>query len=137
MNAALPRPVISETSNRATRAASLGLAAVVISLAVFSILAAYTTQTQVDRAQRSASLIDSYQSAIVVLRAEETLALAYLLDPRPEKAARLEDAGRNLADAVTAITAQGGAEDAELARQMLALHDRYLVATERLLGAMG
>ena len=137
MNAAPPRQVFAETSNRATRAASLGLAAVVVCFAMFSIISAYTTRTQVDRAQRSASLIETYQSAIAVFRTEETFALKYLLDPRPEKAARLEDAGADLAEAVSEITAQGGQEDAKLARELLALHDRYLVASERLLGAMG
>src|SRR6185295_9670755 len=104
---------------------------------MFSIISAYTTRTQVDRAQCSASLIETYQRAIAVFRTEETFALEYLLDPRPEKAARLEDAGADLAEAVSEITAQGGQEDAKLARELLALHDRYLVASERLLGAMG
>jgi len=38
-----------EGSNRATRAASIGLAGVVACLAAFSIFAAYTTQSQVNR----------------------------------------------------------------------------------------
>jgi signal transduction histidine kinase len=123
-------------SARASRAASAGLAAVVLSLAAFSIFAAYTTQTQVDRAARSDSLARSYEAAIAAFRAEERLKLGFFLDPSQENALGLEEAGNLLAEAVNEITVQGGQEDAELASDLLALHDRYLVTTERLLGAM-
>jgi signal transduction histidine kinase len=125
------------TSNRGTRVASLGLAGVVLCLAVFSIVAAYTTQTQVDRAQRSAALAESYADAISVLDAEETSKLEYLLEPSTQSVAALEAAGRALTAAVNEIAIRGGREDGELVRDMLALHDRYLVGAERLLGAMG
>lgn len=124
------------TSNGASRAASLGLAGVVLCLAAFSIFAAYTTQTQVDRAQRSDSLARSYEDAIFVFRAEERLKQGFFLDPSQENAVKLEEADNLLAEAVNDITVQGGRVEAELAKDLLALHDRYLVTTERLLGAM-
>lgn len=120
----------------ASRAASAGLAAVVLCLAAFSIFAAYTTQMQVDQAARSDSLARSYEEAIAAFRAEERLKLGFFLDPSQENALKLEEAGNLLAGAVNEITVQGGREDAELAKDLLALHDRYLVTTERLLGAM-
>lgn len=125
-----------QASNRSTRAASLGLAGVVVCLAVFAIVAAYTTQTQADQAQRSEALAETYESAISLLRAEETSKLAYILDASAQNAAGLDAANTAVANAVGEITVQGGREDADLAKDMLTLHGRYLVATERLLGAM-
>ena len=48
-----------ESSQLATRAASLGLAGVVLCLAAFSIVGAYTMQTQVARAEATNDLIDA------------------------------------------------------------------------------
>ena len=120
----------------ASRAASVGLAAVVLCLAAFSILAAYTTRTQIDRAARAAVLAKSYQDSIAVLEAQELLKLRFFLDPSVESSTRLEQAGHDIAEAVGKIAVTGGAEDAELAAEMLALNEDFLAATERLLGAM-
>ena len=61
---ALPEPrgdqVPREASTLVTRAASLGLAAVVLCLAAFSIIGAYRVQTQIARAQHEESLHASY-----------------------------------------------------------------------------
>jgi signal transduction histidine kinase len=121
---------------RASRAASVGLAAVVLCLAGFSIVAAYTTGTQVERAARAASLADSYQDSIAVLQAHERLKIRFFLDPTAQGATTLEQAGHQIAEAVSQIAVKGGQEDAELASEMLALHDDFLAATERILGAM-
>jgi signal transduction histidine kinase len=120
----------------ASRVASLGLAVVVLSLAAFSIFAAFTTRTQIDRAARADALAKSYEDGIAVFQEQERLKLRFFLDPSAESAVRLEQAGRDMAEAVSEIAATGGQEDAELAREMLALHDDFLAATERLLGAM-
>ncbi len=102
---------------------------------MFSIVAAYTTQTQVDRAQRSETVAESYAGALSALNAEETVELEYLLDPISDNIGRLEEAGRVLTDAVNEIAVQGGREDAVLAKDILALHAQRLVANERLAGA--
>ncbi len=125
------------TSNRATRAASLGLAGVVLCLAVFSIVAAYTTQAQVDQTEQSASLADGYARAIAAIRAEEMSQLEYLLDPSPVHLAELAYANESMVSAIDVIVARGGPGDARLAMNVLSFHDQYLVATERLLGAVG
>ena len=124
------------TSDRATRAAWLGLAVVVLCLAAFSIFAAFGTRTQIDRAAEADAIANSYEDGVAVFQEEERLKLRFFLDPTAENALRLEQAGRRMADAVEQIAATGGEEDAELAREMLALHDDFLAATERLLGAM-
>jgi signal transduction histidine kinase len=125
-----------ETSNRATRAASFGLAVVVICLAVFSIFAAYTTQTQVARAQHAESLDESYGGAIIAIRAEESAELEYLVDPSPEHRAALVDAANALFNAVNEIEIHGGEADARLAKDVLTLHDQYVVVSAKLRAAM-
>ena len=120
----------------ASRLASLGLAAVVLSLAGFSIFAAFTTRTQIDRAARADALANRYEDGIAVFREQERVRLRFFLDPTAESAFRLEQAGRDMAEAVSQIAATGDQADAALAREMLALHDDFLAATERLLGAM-
>jgi signal transduction histidine kinase len=120
----------------ASRAASVGLAVVVLSLAAFSIIAAFTTRTQIDRAARADALANSYEDSIAVLHEQERLKLRFFLDPSAESATKLEQAGHDIAEAVSQIAIEGGQEDAALAAEMLALHDDFLAATERLLGAM-
>ena len=120
----------------ASRAASVGLAAVVLCLAAVSIFVAFTTRAQIERAARADALAHSYLDGIAVFQAQERAKLLFFLDPSAESGASLEQAGRHMADAVEQIAARGGPEDADLARDMLALHDDFLAATERLLGAM-
>jgi signal transduction histidine kinase len=120
----------------ASRAASVGLAVVVLSLAGFSIVAAFTTRTQIDRAARADALANSYEDSIAVLHEQERLKLRFFLDPSAESATKLERAGHDIAEAVSQIAIEGGQEDAALATEMLALNDDFLAATERLLGAM-
>ena len=132
MRASLPRSsqVTTDVSNRTTRAASLGLAAVVICLAAFSIFAAYAVRTQVDRSERSEAVVESYEGLLSALNAGETVELEFLLEPTSENIARLEEAGRVLTDAVNEVAAQGGTAD------VLALHAKHLLASERSAGAM-
>jgi signal transduction histidine kinase len=120
----------------ASRAASVGLAAVVLCLAAFSIFAAFATRTQIGHAAKADALAQSYEDAIAVFQEQERLKLRFFLDPSTDSAARLEQAGHDMAEAVSAIAATGDQEDEDLARAMLALHDDFLASTERLLGAM-
>jgi signal transduction histidine kinase len=129
-------PVAGATSNRATRAASLGLAAVVICLAVFSIFAAYTTQTQVARMEHAESLHESYIRAIAAIRAEESAELEYLVDPSAEHRAGMVAAANALFNAVNEIEIHGGEADARLAKDVLTLHDQFVVASEKLTAAV-
>ncbi|MEK6207692.1 MAG: HAMP domain-containing sensor histidine kinase [Chloroflexota bacterium] len=124
------------TSNRATRAASLGVAGVVVCLAAFSIFASYATQTQVDRARLSASLLRNYEHATMAIRAAEASELEYLIEPSPEHRVELSESNQAINAAVSEVAARGGKDDARLATDILALHDQYLVASARLVAAM-
>jgi signal transduction histidine kinase len=125
-----------EASTLVTRAASLGLAAVVVCLAAFSIVGAYRVQTQVARAQHEESLKAIYDEAILAIRAEDSSVVEYLLDPSPDRRAAMTQATNALIDAINAIEVHGGDADAQLAKQVLALHDHFVAASTRLVDAV-
>ena len=79
-------------SNLATRAASLGLAGVVLCLAAFSIFGAYTIQTQIARAQHAESLHATYDRAIIAIRAEHSSVVEYLLAPSAQRRGAMDAA---------------------------------------------
>ena len=92
-------------SNHASRAASIGLAAVVLCLAAFSIVAAYATQTQVERARHFEELHDSYSTANAALLADEAAQLEGLVLPSEQHTAERADANRAVVAAFDAIAA--------------------------------
>jgi signal transduction histidine kinase len=113
-------------SNHASRAASIGLAAVVLCLAAFSIVAAYATQTQVERARHFEELHDSYSTANAALLADEASQLEGLVLPSEQHTADRADANGAVVAAFDAIAAQGGPEDVQLAHDLTRLHEQYL-----------
>jgi signal transduction histidine kinase len=126
-----------ETSNRATRVAWLGLAIVVVCLAGFSTFAAYSTQTRVEDARRSVSLLATYERAIDAIREEDIAEVEYLVDESPENGARRSAAITSVIAAIDGIAAQDDGEDADLAAGLLILHDRRLLASDELVIAIG
>jgi signal transduction histidine kinase len=125
-----------ESSQLATRAASLSLAGVVVCLAAFSIVGAYTMQTQVARAERAEALRTSYDRAIIAIRAEDSSAVDYLLEPSSERHAAMNAATNALIDAINEIEIHGSDADSELAKDVMAAHDDYVLASTRLVSAM-
>jgi signal transduction histidine kinase len=120
------------SSARATRAASLGVAGVVACLAAFSIIAAYTTQTQVDRVRHLEAQHEIYADATTAILAENTAEVEFLLDNSLANSARLGSATIAVIEAVRAIGAQGGAEDAQLSADVLVLHAEKRIASAQL-----
>jgi signal transduction histidine kinase len=125
-----------EISKVATRAASLGLAGVVLCLAVFSIVGAYTMQTQIARAEHDESLHATYDRAMVAIRAEDQSAVEYVLAPTAQRRTAMDAATNALIDAINAIEVRGGDADAQLAKEVMAAHDQYVAASARLIGAV-
>src|SRR4029077_9123726 len=125
-----------EISTMATRAASLGLAGVVLCLAVFSIYGAYTMQTQIARAEREESLRASYDQAILAIRVEDSSVVEYVLSPTTERRAAMSVATNVLIAAIDAIEVHGSDADSQLAKDVLAAHDQYVVASARLVSAV-
>jgi signal transduction histidine kinase len=125
-----------EISPLATRAASLGLAGVVLCLAAFSIFGAYTMQTQIARAEYEEALRASYDRAILAIQAENSSAVEYVLSPTTQRRAAMYVATNGLIDAINDIEVHGSDADAQLAKEVLAAHDQYVVASARLISAV-
>jgi len=125
-----------DASNRATRLATTGLAAVVLCLAAVSIFAAYTMQTQIARAQHDEALHARYREAILAIHAEDSSMVEYLLDPSTQRRAAMNAATNDLIDAINAIEIFGGDADSELAKEVMAVHDEYVAVSARVVGAI-
>src|SRR5882762_2728932 len=125
-----------EASTLVTRAASLGLAGVVVCLAAFSILGAYRIQTQIARAQHEESLHASYDRALIAIRAEDAAGLEYLLDPSSAHRAGMTEATNVIIDAMNAIEVHGADADAQLSKEVLGVHDQYIAAATRMIAAV-
>jgi signal transduction histidine kinase len=125
-----------EISTITTRAASLGLAGVVLCLALFSIFGAYTMQTQIARAEREESLGASYDRAIIAIRAEDSSVVEYVLSPTTLRRAAMDVATNDVFDAINDIEVHGSDADSQLAKEVLAAHDQYVVAATRLISAV-
>jgi signal transduction histidine kinase len=126
-----PDLISRSTSNRATRAASLGLAAVVFGLAGFSIFAAYTTRSQVDRARELEALQEGYVRATNAMQLAETIELEYHLEPTAAHLASLNDANEAVLAAVYEAAGLGGEVDRQLANDVAVLYYQHVGATER------
>jgi len=128
--------VRDEHHERSTRTASLGLAGVVLFLAVFSIMSAYETQKWVDRVQSNASLLQAYLDSTAAILAAESSELEFRLEPSPATRDEFTRANGKIDDAVRVIAARGDRQDAELANLILGLHARYRDTSVRLFAAM-
>lgn len=129
-------PVPREISTIATRAASLGLAGVVLCLALFSIFGAYTMQTQITRAEREESLHASYDQAIIAIHAEDSSVVEYVLSPATVRRTAMDAATNDVINAINDIEVHGTDADSVLAKEVLAAHDQFVVAAARLVSAV-
>jgi len=129
-------PTLGASSTRSTRAATLGLAAVVLSLALFSIFSAYRTETLVDRATFQDTLDHAYRDANAAILGAEVSELEFLLDPSPGKRADFMAANSAIDEAISRIAAMGDQEDGRLADELLGLHLQYVAASARVVAAM-
>jgi signal transduction histidine kinase len=123
------------TSSRATRLASFGLASVLVGLAAFTIFGAYTSRTQVDHAEHVEGLREAYVRATGAMEAAETAELEYHLEPTYAHLVALDIANQAVVRAVNEAAAVGGEADAQLAKDILALHEKHLEATRRFTAA--
>jgi signal transduction histidine kinase len=124
-----------ELSNVATRAASLGLAGVVLCLAAFSIFGAYSVQTQLARAQHQDSLHTRYDLAIFAIQAEDASVVEFLLDPTTQRRAAMNAATNEFIDAMNEIEVYGGDVDSLLVNDVMAIHNRYVGAAAQVIEA--
>ena len=83
-------------SRAGTRAATAGLAAVLVLLTGFALWAAFSTNRVARQADRLSQLSDSYQQARFAVGAEESLERKYRLEPGAEVRAKFDGAAGSL-----------------------------------------
>jgi ABC-type nickel/cobalt efflux system permease component RcnA len=125
------------TSTTAASVAALGLAVVVICLAAFSIFAAYTTQTQVNRAQDMDARQEGFDHAVAAVSSLQIAELQYHLQATAQHRADLRDATDDVIVLVRGAAALGDADDRQLAKEIGVLHTQFLASTARLVAAIG
>jgi diguanylate cyclase (GGDEF)-like protein len=119
-----------------TRLATGGLAAVLVVLTGFALLAAYSTNRAARQADRLSRLSDAYQQARFAVAAEESLERKYRLEPGPEVRQRYQQAAAALLAALEDVRQGGEQADRALEERLDAEHDRYLVAIGRMFAAV-
>ena len=119
-----------------TRLATGGLAAVLVVLTGFALLAAYSTNRSARQADRLSRLSDAYQQARFAVAAEESLERKYRLEPGPEVRQRYQQAAAALLAALEDVRQGGEQADRALEERLDAEHDRYLDAIERMFAAV-
>jgi signal transduction histidine kinase len=123
-------------SSKATRAASIGLAGVVVCLAAFSIFAAYTTQSQVIRAQDLDARQEGFDRAVTAVSALQIAELEYHLQATAQSRAELSQATEAMIVLVQDAAALGDDDDRQLAKEITVLHSQFRASTARLVAAI-
>jgi signal transduction histidine kinase len=138
MNTAVPevRQMSQRTSSPAARLATLGLGAVVICLAAFSIFAAYTTKTQLSRAQEMDARQEAFDRAVTAVSSLQIAELEYHLKGTAQSRADLTDATDGLIVLVQEAAALGDQDDRQLAKEITVLHSQFRASTARLVAAI-
>ncbi len=118
-----------------SRAASVGLAGVLLFLTGFALWTATTTLRTVKQVERSSSASRAFERARYAVAAEESFERKYRLEPGPESQSQFDAATRSLEGALAAAGHADGAAEAVIART-LEQHRVYLRATERMFAAV-
>jgi signal transduction histidine kinase len=132
-NSPTPRPT---SPRRLGRLASAGLAIVLIFLTGFALWVAFATNRAATFAKHASDLSDKYEQARYAIGAEESLERKYRLEPGPEVREKHQQAAATLIAALQAVHAIGDPSDQALVDTMLADHDRYLDALNRMFAAV-
>jgi diguanylate cyclase (GGDEF)-like protein len=119
-----------------TRAATAGLAAVLVLLTGFALWAAFSTNRAARQADRLSRLSDAYQQARFAVGAEESLERKYRLEPGAEVRAKFNGAAGSLLAALDDVRRRGDLQDRVLVAQVEAEHARFLDGIGRMFAAV-
>jgi diguanylate cyclase (GGDEF)-like protein len=119
-----------------TRAATAGLAAVLVLLTGFALWAAFSTNRAARQADRLSRLSDTYQQARFAVGAEESLERKYRLEPGPEVRAKFQRTAGSLLGALYEVRRRGEIQDQILVARIEAQHARYLDGIKRMFAAV-
>jgi diguanylate cyclase (GGDEF)-like protein/PAS domain S-box-containing protein len=128
--------VPSAKSRVITRLAPLGVAVILLSLAVFAGWAVLTSRTAAAHVAVTSTENNLFETAHYAVGQEDSLDHQYLVEPGPEVLASHHAAGVTLAEALGRLRDVGDREDRDLAASLLADHARYLDATGRMFAAV-
>ncbi len=135
----LTPPALSGGSGR-TRvlgvAASLGLGLVLFSLCGFAIWAAFTADHAASDVGNSSREHSAFDAAHYAVSQEESLERKYRLEPGPDILGRHRAEGAALVAALARVIDTADDKDRQLAREVLADHERYVNATTRMFAAV-
>ncbi|TAK61911.1 MAG: EAL domain-containing protein [Dehalococcoidia bacterium] len=117
-------------------AASLGLGLVLFSLCGFAIWAAFAADRAADDVEHSSREHSAFDAAHYAVSQEESLERKYRLEPGTDILEQHRSEGAALVAALTRVATTADAKDQELAREVMADHQRYLDATARMFAAV-
>src|SRR5690242_8034084 len=101
-------------SQRARRAAVVGLAVTLLALTALSVVGTVSTGRSADTVTRSATLAAAYDRAHDAVAAEESLERKYRLEPDPDVRSQHRQAGEDLNNALLDVGGRGTTDDRRL-----------------------
>lgn len=119
-----------------SRAASVGLALVLLCVSGFAIWSSQATADAAHTAATTNQLSDDYAAAAAALKSEESLENKYRLDPGQNVRLLHRAAASQLQHALIDVKADGDHADRLRADRVLVAHARYVVASNRLFRAV-
>jgi len=120
----------------ASHFASFGLAGVLIVLSIFAAWGEFSTNRAASAATRLSALSDAFEQARFAVAAEESLNRKYRLQPSAEVLARHREAAAALLASMERARKLGEPADRVLINDVLALHQEYLLAIDRMFAAV-
>jgi len=120
----------------ASHFASFGLAVVLIVLSIFALWGEFSTNRAANAAKRFSELSNAFEQARFAVAAEESLNRKYRLQPSAEVLGRHREAATSLLTAMERARGLGEHADRVLIDDVLAIHNEYLLAIDRMFAAV-
>jgi hypothetical protein len=119
-----------------SRAASFGLAVVLVLLAVFTLSSSLVSNRRASDVAQAVRLNNAYRDARLAATTAESMERKYRLEPSPEVRAGFDKATTRLKTALESIIASGDSAGADPAHQAMARFDIYRQAMGRMFSAI-
>ncbi len=119
------------TLARSSRAAMIGLVAVVVAMCTFALWASQTTARAGREATAANRLAADYLDAAQAVSAEESLERKYRLQPGDDVRAAHVVAARRVITALGRVRDEGSPDDRDAVATILTVHAKYLVLTDK------
>ena len=121
---------------RHSRLAGLGVVVIMLSVSGFAVWSSHTTASAAHSATAANRLSDDYARAGSAVAAEESLERKYRLEPGPANRAKYNAAAASFDTALTALDANGHANEHALVARLAARQSSYLASIDRMFAAV-